>query len=90
MAEFFLSKVVGRHSDVDMHHLASLDPVMYRNLLYLKNYDGDVTDLGLDFTVVHDELGETKVSIGFISGFQVNCQTTTASQWRCTLYIQGV
>uniref|UniRef100_A0A1B6EYS1 Ubiquitin-protein ligase E3C n=1 Tax=Cuerna arida TaxID=1464854 RepID=A0A1B6EYS1_9HEMI len=61
LAEFFMSKVIGRHSDVDMHHLASLDPVMYRNLLYLKNYEGDVTELGLDFTVVHDELGETKV-----------------------------
>lgn len=61
MAEFFMSKLVGRHSDVDMHHLASLDPVLYRNLLYLKNYDGDVQELGLDFTVVHDELGETKV-----------------------------
>lgn len=61
-AEFFLSKLVGRHSDVDVHHLASLDPVMYRNLLSLKNYDGDVADLNLDFTVVNEELGETRVS----------------------------
>lgn len=61
LAEFFLSKLVGRHSDVDVHHLASLDPIMYRNLLYLKTYDGDVTELGLDFTAVSDELGETTV-----------------------------
>ncbi|XP_054278815.1 ubiquitin-protein ligase E3C-like [Macrosteles quadrilineatus] len=61
LAEFFMSKVVGRHADVDMHHLVSLDPILYHNLLYLKNYEGDVQDLGLDFTVVHDELGETKV-----------------------------
>lgn len=67
LAEFFLSKVVGRHSNVDMHHLASLDPVMYRSLLYLKNYEGDITDLGLDFTVVHDELGETKVGNSLLS-----------------------
>ena len=60
-AEFFLSKIVGRQSDVDVHHLASLDPVMYRNLLYLKSYKADVTDLGLDFTVLSDELGECKV-----------------------------
>lgn len=60
-AEFFLSKLVGRHSDVDVHHLASLDPLMYRNLLYLKNYDGDVADLGLDFTVLNEELGKTRV-----------------------------
>lgn len=62
LAEFFMSKVVGRHADVDMHHLVSLDPILYHNLLYLKNYEGDVQELGLDFTVVHDELGETKVS----------------------------
>lgn len=62
LAEFFLSKLVGRRNDVDVHHLASLDSVMYRNLLYLKNYEGNVADLGLDFTVVSDELGETSVS----------------------------
>ncbi|XP_067007893.2 ubiquitin-protein ligase E3C [Anabrus simplex] len=60
-AEFFLSKLVHHHSDVDVHHLDSLDPVMYRNLLYLKSYEGDVAELGLDFTVVNDELGETRV-----------------------------
>ncbi|XP_008557305.1 ubiquitin-protein ligase E3C [Microplitis demolitor] len=60
-AEFFLSKIVGIQSDVDIHHLDSLDPVMYRNLLYLKSYKGDVADLGLDFTVLSDELGERRV-----------------------------
>jgi ubiquitin-protein ligase E3 C len=29
----------------------------------LKAYEGDVSDLGLDFTVVCDELGETRVII---------------------------
>ncbi|XP_076243560.1 ubiquitin-protein ligase E3C isoform X2 [Calliopsis andreniformis] len=61
-AEFFLSKIIGRQSDVDVHYLASLDPVMYRNLLYLKSYKGDVTDLGLDFTVLSDELGERRIN----------------------------
>lgn len=61
LAEFFLSKLAGKHSDVDVHQLASLDPVLHRNLLSLKAYDGDVADLGLDFTVVCDELGETRV-----------------------------
>ncbi|KYM98999.1 PREDICTED: ubiquitin-protein ligase E3C [Cyphomyrmex costatus] len=60
-AEFFLSKIVGRQSDVDVHHLASLDPVMYRNLLSLKTYTGDVSELGLDFTVLSDELGERRI-----------------------------
>jgi len=61
LAEFFLSKIIGRQTEVDVHHLASLDPLMYRNLLSLKNYDGDVVDLGLDFTIVIDEFGQTRV-----------------------------
>ncbi|KAG8192273.1 hypothetical protein JTE90_002099 [Oedothorax gibbosus] len=63
LAAFFLTKILSRHtsSDVDIHHLASLDPVMYRNLLYLKTYDGDVADLGLDFTVLNSEFGENEV-----------------------------
>ncbi|XP_006820665.1 ubiquitin-protein ligase E3C-like [Saccoglossus kowalevskii] len=61
-ASFFLSKILGRHSaDVDIHHLQSLDPELYKNLLFLKNYDGDVSDLDLDFTVMDNDLGETKV-----------------------------
>uniref|UniRef100_A0A182QT97 Ubiquitin-protein ligase E3C n=1 Tax=Anopheles farauti TaxID=69004 RepID=A0A182QT97_9DIPT len=61
LAEFFLSKLAGKHSDVDVHQLASLDPVLYRNLMSLKAYEGDVADLGLDFTIVCDALGETRV-----------------------------
>lgn len=62
LAEFFLSKLAGRHSDIiDIHQLISLDPVLHRNLMSLKAYEGDVSDLGLDFTVVCDEYGETKV-----------------------------
>ncbi|XP_054722716.1 LOW QUALITY PROTEIN: ubiquitin-protein ligase E3C-like [Uloborus diversus] len=62
LAGFFLAKILSRQtSDVDIHHLASLDPVMYRNLLYLKTYDGNVSDLGLDFTVMNSEFGENEV-----------------------------
>lgn len=35
---------------------------MYKNLLYLKNYDGNVEDLGLDFTIVNSEIGQTEVN----------------------------
>lgn len=58
-ASFFLAKVLARHSgsDVDIHNLSSLDPLMYKNLVFLKNYDGDVSELNLDFTVVDNELG---------------------------------
>ena len=63
-ASFFLSKILSRHSgDLDIHHLASLDPEVYKNLLFLKHYDGDITDLGLDFTAVNSDFGDTKVSL---------------------------
>ena len=62
MASFFLSKLLGQKSaNVDIDHLQSLDPMLYKNLLYLKNYDGDVQDLGLDFTIVSEEVGQAHV-----------------------------
>lgn len=64
-ASFFLSKLLGTSADVDIHHLASLDPEMYRNLLFLKSYEGDVEELGLNFTVVNNDLGEAQVTEGF-------------------------
>ena len=63
-ASFFLSKLLGTSADVDIHHLASLDPEVYRNLLFLKSYEGDVEELGLNFTVVNNDLGEAQVSRG--------------------------
>jgi hypothetical protein len=40
---------------------------MYKNLLYLKNYDGNVEDLGLDFTIVNSEIGQTQVRKSAVS-----------------------
>lgn len=60
-AGFFLSKLLGTSADVDIHHLASLDPEVYKNLLFLKSYEGDVEELGLNFTVVNNDLGEAQV-----------------------------
>ncbi|KAJ6225362.1 hypothetical protein RDWZM_003907 [Blomia tropicalis] len=57
IAPFFLAKLLSNNSDVEINHLASLDPVLYRNLISLKNYKGDVSDLGLDFSVITCELG---------------------------------
>lgn len=63
LARFFLSKLLGQKSaNVDIDHLQSLDPMLYKNLLYLKNYDGDVQDLGLDFTIVSEEIGQAHVA----------------------------
>uniref|UniRef100_A0A1B0FE55 Ubiquitin-protein ligase E3C n=1 Tax=Glossina morsitans morsitans TaxID=37546 RepID=A0A1B0FE55_GLOMM len=61
LAEFFLTKLAGKYADVDIHQLASLDPELYKNLLYLKDYEGDVAELNLDFTVASSSLGQTQV-----------------------------
>jgi len=57
---FFLSKLLGKHNYLD--ELPSLDPALHKNLMLLKNYEGDVTDLCLDFSVTNDELGGGGVS----------------------------
>lgn len=63
LASFFLAKLLAREhsSDVDLHNLASLDPMLYKNLVYLKNYKGDVADLNLDFTISNNDLDEHEV-----------------------------
>ncbi|KJE90545.1 ubiquitin-protein ligase E3B [Capsaspora owczarzaki ATCC 30864] len=54
-AHFFLSKLLGRHNGFD--ELSSLDPDLYKNLAFIKRYDGDVEDLGLTFSVDEDLFG---------------------------------
>lgn len=79
-ASFFLSKLLGTSAEVDIHHLASLDPEMYRNLLFLKSYEGDVEDLGLNFTVVNNDLGEAQVnSTSFFPPFMLFCLSFVSS-----------
>ncbi|KAE8975711.1 E3 ubiquitin-protein ligase [Phytophthora rubi] len=57
-AHFFLSKLL--HSFNQLNELPSLDPEIYKNLMFLKSYEGDVEDLGLTHTVVQDVFGEQK------------------------------
>ncbi|CAG9581613.1 unnamed protein product [Danaus chrysippus] len=60
LAEFFLAKLCSTR-EPDVHALASLDPGLYRGLLMLKAHREDVSDLGLDFTILSDELGEQRI-----------------------------
>lgn len=55
----FVEKLLGRYSFLD--ELSTLDPELYRNLMYVKNYDGDVKDLCLDFTVTEESFGKRHV-----------------------------
>ncbi|KAI3648186.1 hypothetical protein MP228_006040 [Amoeboaphelidium protococcarum] len=57
-APFFLNKWLGRLNYLD--DLPSLDPELYRNLMFLKNYDGNVEDLSLTFSLSSDEFGTAK------------------------------
>ncbi|KDN51329.1 HECT-domain-containing protein [Tilletiaria anomala UBC 951] len=58
-ASFFLSKWLGKQSYLDdLSSLGSLDKELYKGLIYLKNYPGDVeADLALNFTVTDEEFG---------------------------------
>ncbi|CAL0310490.1 unnamed protein product [Lupinus luteus] len=55
----FVQKLLGRYSFLD--ELSTLDPELYRSLMYVKNYDGDVGDLCLDFTVTEESFGKRHV-----------------------------
>ncbi|KAL7750716.1 ubiquitin-protein ligase (E3) [Sorochytrium milnesiophthora] len=57
-AGFFLSKWLSRSNFLD--DLPSLDPELYKNLLFLKNYTGNVEDLALSFSLSLDEFGQSK------------------------------
>ncbi|KAG0341367.1 hypothetical protein BG004_006049 [Podila humilis] len=56
-AGFFLGKCLGQANYLD--DLPSLDPDLYRGLMFLKNYDGDVEELSLFFTMNDKEMGQT-------------------------------
>ncbi|KAI8646447.1 hypothetical protein BD408DRAFT_380510 [Parasitella parasitica] len=64
-AEFFLKKCLGKVNYLD--DLSSLDPALYKGLLTLKNYDGNVEFLALDFTSTHMEDGRS-VDVELIPG----------------------
>ncbi|KAI7863834.1 hypothetical protein BDF14DRAFT_1733311 [Spinellus fusiger] len=51
-ADFFLKKCLGNVNYLD--DLPSLDPELYKGLITVKNFEGDVEDLCLDFTVLEN------------------------------------
>ncbi|XP_028777115.1 E3 ubiquitin-protein ligase UPL7 [Neltuma alba] len=55
----FVQKLLGRYSFLD--ELSTLDPELYRNLMYVKHYDGDVKEFSLDFTVTEESFGKWNV-----------------------------
>lgn len=55
-ATFFLSKLKQKFNY--LNDLPSLDPELYRHLIFLKHFEGDVSELELYFVVVNNEYGE--------------------------------
>lgn len=55
-AAFFLNKLLGKFNYID--DLRSLDPELYKNLMQLKHYRGNVEDLALTFSVSEMEFGQ--------------------------------
>ncbi|XP_065863879.1 E3 ubiquitin-protein ligase UPL6 isoform X2 [Euphorbia lathyris] len=55
-ATFFLSKLKQKFNY--LNDLPSLDPELYRHLIFLKHYQGDIGDLELYFVIVNNEYGE--------------------------------
>ncbi|DBB12911.1 TPA: hypothetical protein ACH3X3_005665 [Trebouxia sp. C0006] len=58
LAGFFLKKMRNPHSDVN--GLVTLDPELYRNLMFMRDYDGDFADLALTFTVADSDAGHNR------------------------------
>lgn len=56
LAGFFLKKLLLR--GCDLNDLPTLDAELYRSLLLLRDYAGDVEDLALTFTVSNDAFGD--------------------------------
>ncbi|KAL5782068.1 hypothetical protein ACOSP7_007097 [Xanthoceras sorbifolium] len=55
-ATFFLSKLKQKYNY--LNDLPSLDPELYRHLIFLKHYEADISELELYFVIVNNEYGE--------------------------------
>ena len=63
-AHLFLSFLRGDHTYLHLlTDLSTIDPQLYGNLMFLKSYDGDVSDLCLTFTVADDDFGVSEVPL---------------------------
>lgn len=55
-ATFFLSKLKQKYNY--LNDLPSLDPELYRHLIFLKRYEGDISELEVYFVILNNEYGE--------------------------------
>lgn len=64
-AHFFLAFINGRYNFVNLiDDLHTFDQDLYRNLMFLKSYEGDLDDLGLTFSVSVESYGaQTEIDL---------------------------
>lgn len=58
LAPVLLAAMLGGRRLCAFDELSQLDPVLYRNLTFVKKYDGDVSDLSLTFSIDEDFMGK--------------------------------
>jgi len=57
-AHFMLNFMNGKYNFTNLiNDLATLDKDLYKNLMFLKTYDGDISDLCLTFSITDDAFG---------------------------------
>ena len=72
LASFFLKKLL--RMGCDLHDLPSLDAELYKSLLFLRDYEGDMDDLALSFTVTDGALGQNReVCLGLSGPLASSC-----------------
>lgn len=60
-SHFFLSFMHGKYNFTGLlNDLSTLDEELFRNLMFLKDYEGNVTDLSLTFSVSDTSLGTNR------------------------------
>lgn len=76
-AHFFLSFINGKYNFMNLiDDLNTYDPELYKNLMFLKSFDGDIADLCLSFSVSEEAFGsqrEVDLIPGASMSFAVPC-----------------
>lgn len=88
LASFFLSQILGQTQSTFYSYLddlPSLDEELYRSLMYVKRYDGDVADLCLTFSTTEECFG-TVLTRDLIPGGRVINVTNYNKYVRCSLH----
>lgn len=73
LAGFFLKKM--RNPQSDVNDLVTLDPELYRNLMFMRDYNGDFADLALTFTTADSDIAHTREVGTHLCCFGVGCAT---------------